>query len=246
MTAKILYTFLIALILTSCSKDYLKQKENFTHYSLKENSENKKVQTSISNYKLKVDTETEKTIATSVDALLKDGNESTLGNFVCDALAYSGKKEFKNAPIDLVLMNRGGLRINLPKGAIKVITIFELMPFENELVLVKISGEKLLEGLQTIIEKKHAFLGMHLKVENSKIVEATINQLAIEKNKNYSILTSDYLANGGDNFVFLKNPLTIEKCNLKIRDAIINYCTFLTDNKQQIIPYTDGRFQLSN
>lgn len=246
MNSKILYSFLIALVLTSCTTNYVKQKENFTHYSLKENSENKTVQTTISNYKLKVDAETEKIIATSTDAVLKDGNESTLGNFVCDAMVYSSKKEFKNTTIDLVLMNRGGLRINLPKGSIKVITIFELMPFENELVLVEITGEKLLEGLQTIIEKKHAFLGMHLKVENSKITEATINQLAIEKNKNYTILTSDYLANGGDNFVFLKNPLTLEKCNLKIRDAIINYCTFLTENKQQIIPYTDGRFQLSN
>ena len=33
--------------------------------------------------------------------------------------------------------------------------------------------------------------------------------------------------------------------NLKIRDGIINYCVFLTENKKQIIPYKDGRFQIS-
>ena len=119
------------------------------------------------------------------------------------------------------------------------------MPFENELVLVKISGEKLLEGIQTIIEKKHSFLGMRVLVENNKLLEATISSEKIEKTKSYTVLTSDYLANGGDNFIFLKDPIVMQKSNLKIRDGIINYCVFLTENKKQIIPYKDGRFQFS-
>jgi|694.fasta_scaffold12660_4 2',3'-cyclic-nucleotide 2'-phosphodiesterase (5'-nucleotidase family) len=245
MKARIIYLFLSVLFFTACTKTYLKQKEDFTHSSLKENSENQNAKVTIAEYKVKVNAETEKIIATSTDALLKDGEESTLGNFVCDALNNSAKQEFKNVAIDLVIINRGGLRVNLPKGDIKVINIFELMPFENELVLVKISGEKLLEGIQTIIEKKHSFLGMRVLVENNKLQEATISSEKIEKTKSYTVLTSDYLANGGDNFIFLKDPIVMQKSNLKIRDGIINYCVFLTENKKQIIPYKDGRFQFS-
>ena len=144
-----------------------------------------------------------------------------------------------------VFIYRGGLRVNLPKGDIKVVNIFELMPFDNDLILVKIKGEKLLEGVQTIIEKKHSFSGLKIRVENDILMEATINYSLIDKEKIYTIVTSDYLANGGDNFLFLKDPVGFEKSKLKIREAIINYCIFLTENKKQIVPYTDGRLQIS-
>lgn len=245
MRGRILYLFLSVLLSASCSKHYLKQKESFSHYSLKQNSESQIANVTIAEYKAKVDKQTEKIIAASTDVITKDGDENTLGNFVCDALKYSGEKEFKNLPIDIVMVNRGGLRTNLPKGDIKVVNIFELMPFENDLILVKIKGEKLLEGIKIIIEKKHSFLGLKIKVENNELTEATINGSLIDKEKTYTIVTSDYLANGGDNFIFLKDPLETEKSNLKIREAIINYCIFLTENKKQIVAYTDGRLQIS-
>lgn len=245
MRGRILYLFLSVLLLASCSKHYLKQKENFSHYSLKENNESQIAKVTIAEYKVKVDEQTERVIAVSSEILTKESAESTLGNFVCDALKYSGEREFKGLSIDAVFINRGGLRVNLPKGNIKVVNIFELMPFENDLILVKIKGEKLLEGVQTVIEKKHSFSGLKIKVENDILMEATINGILIDKEKNYNIVTSDYLANGGDNFLFLKDPVGVEKSKLKIREAIINYCIFLTENKKQIVPYTDGRLQIS-
>ncbi|MBA3679929.1 MAG: 5'-nucleotidase C-terminal domain-containing protein [Bacteroidetes bacterium] len=245
MRGRILYLFLSVLLLASCSKHYLNQKEDFSHFSLKQEPESQIAKVTIAEYKVKVDAQTEKIIAASIDVLTKDGDESTLGNFVCDALKFSGEKEFKNLPIDVVLINRGGLRANLPKGDIKVVNVFELMPFENDLILVKIKGEKLLEGVQTVLEKKHSFLGLKINAKPSEVLETTINGSSIDKEKIYTIVTSDYLANGGDNFIFLKDPLTTEKSNLKIREAIINYCIFLTENKKQIVPYTDGRLQIS-
>ncbi|MBA2612796.1 MAG: 5'-nucleotidase C-terminal domain-containing protein [Bacteroidetes bacterium] len=245
MKARVIYLFLSILIISSCSKNYLKQKADFTHYSLKQDPESENAKITIAEYKIKVDAETKKVIASSYDILIKDAEESPLGNFVCDALKYNGEKEFKNLPIDIVLFNRGGLRVNLPKGDIKIINIFELMPFENELILVKISGEKLTEALQTLLEKRHPFLGLKIKAQNNTLVETTINGSFIDKTKIYTVVTSDYLANGGDNFLFLKAPVAIEKSSLKIRDALINYCNYLTENKKQIIPYTDGRLQIS-
>jgi len=242
---KILYLITLVFVLESCSKIYIKQEQNFTHLNLKDVSSNQKVNAELINYKLKVTEETEKTIAFSAAVLKKEGDETTLGNFVCDALMFAAKKEFANIKPDAVLINRGGLRVNLPEGNIKIINVFELMPFENELVLVKITGQKLLDGIALVIEKKHPFFGLFIKADNQKLLEAKINGENIEPQKLYTIITSDYLASGGDSFVFLKNPITTEKSNLKIRDAIINYCIYLSENKKQIIPYTDGRLQIS-
>ena len=245
MKGKILYLITLVFVLESCSKIYIKQEQNFTHLNLKDVASNQKVNAELINYKLKVTEETEKTIAFSAAVLQKEGDETTLGNFVCDALMFAAKKEFANIKPDAVLINRGGLRVNLPAGNIKIINVFELMPFENELVLVKITGQKLLDGIALVIEKKHPFFGLFIKADNQKLLEAKINGENIEPQKLYTIITSDYLASGGDSFVFFKNPITTEKSNLKIRDAIINYCIYLSENKKQIIPYTDGRLQIS-
>jgi 5'-nucleotidase len=119
------------------------------------------------------------------------------------------------------------------------------MPFENELVLVTIKGERLLEVLPALADKPHPFFGMKVNINSKKEVSASVKNMPIEKDRNYTIVTSDYLAYGGDGFAFLKNPVDLKKSNLKIRDVFINYCKFLTDNKKQIIPYTDERLQIS-
>jgi 2',3'-cyclic-nucleotide 2'-phosphodiesterase (5'-nucleotidase family) len=241
-----LYFVFSLQLLASCGKHYTKQSQESCHTSLKENDENKATKTIVDSYKIKVESETNKVIALSDDAILKDGLESPLGNFVCDALMYNAWLEFKNSNPDVALVNRGGMRINLPKGDIKVSTIFELMPFENELVCVTISGKNLYNGITTILEKKHPFKGLKIDADKANKFTADLNGVPIDTLKNYNIITSDYLASGGDNFNFLKNPVNIQKSNLKIRDAIINYCNHLTKNNITIKPYTDGRITISN
>jgi 2',3'-cyclic-nucleotide 2'-phosphodiesterase (5'-nucleotidase family) len=236
----------ISLLLTlSCSKHFVEQKTEPTHYSLKEYNENEAIKKALSKYKYKVDSATNSVIASTTDFVTKDGANCALGNFCCDALYFGAKKFYKSDSVDLVILNRGGLRINLPKGDIKIGTIFELMPFENELVLVTIKGEKLLEVLPALYDKPHPYYGMKVEINAKREIFATIKKAQIDKDKNYNIITSDYLAYGGDNFSFLKNPVEIKKSNLKIRDVFIDYCKYLTENKRQIIPYTDDRLQIS-
>lgn len=245
MKIKPIHYITLLLILCSCKHSYVKQNESFTHFSPRESTENEKTKNVVTTYKVKVDAETEKVIAISTSPLTKDKEQSELGNFVCDALLLAAKNEFKNKTIDVCLVNRGGLRTNLPQGQIKVVNIFELMPFDNELVLVTISGEKLLAGVETILEKKHSYLGLDIKVKGRNAIHVTVNGEPIAGNRQYNIATSDYLANGGDSFNFFKDPIALNSSNLKIRNAIINYCVYLTRNGKQITPYTDGRLEIS-
>ena len=239
------FLFFILLLTFSCSKHFTPQKNEAKHYSLKEYNDNEASKKILLIYKQKVDSATNTVIASTTDFVTKDGANCPLGNFCCDALYYGARKFYKSDSIDLVILNRGGLRINLPKGDIKIGTIFELMPFENELVMVTIKGEKLLEVLPTLYDKPHPFYGMKVEINAKREIFVTVKKTQIDKEKNYNIITSDYLANGGDGFAFLKNPVEIKKSNLKIRDVFIDYCNYLTENKKQIIPYTDDRLQIS-
>lgn len=196
-------------------------------------------------YKQKVESETGKIIAYSENHLTREGVQSTLGNFVCDALAFAASKEFKDLNPAIVIVNRGGLRANLPEGDIKVVNIFELMPFDNEMVILRISGEKLLEFISLFEDKKHFFSGLKVTLKDNKVTELLAENAPIERSGMYTLVTSDYLYNGGDRFHFLKDPVSVRSTGLKIRDAIIDYCTYLTNNGKHIIPYTDERVNIS-
>lgn len=235
----------IALLFTFCHAHYTKQKENSSHYEVKQSAENKAAVKTITIYKAKVEAETGKKIANCSEPLTREKGQSTLGNFVCDALKWKGERFFPNDTINMVLFNRGGLRNDLPKGEIKVLNIFELMPFENEMVLLQISGEKLLAGLKSMVERMHPYFGLQLVIKDDKVIESLVNNKIIDKARTYSIVTSDYIANGGDSFYFLNNPVSRKNSGVLIRDAIIDYCIELNNNGKQITPYKDGRLKIS-
>lgn len=245
MKLRILYAILFVSTLISCNPRYTEQTTEYKHYALQNEKEDKILKSAIASYAENVKKATEKIIAVSTGAIIKDEEQSALGNLICDAMKFSAQAEFKQSVGDVVICNRGGMRATLPEGEIRVRNIFEVMPFDNELVMLTITGKKLLEGLNTIIEKYHPFLGLQLKIKDNVVLEALINNETIDPAKTYNVITSDYVANGGDNFTFLQNSIETKRCDLKIRDAIINYCIYLTENGKQLVSYTDDRLIIS-
>lgn len=233
------------LFILSCRTHYLKQNEKFEHFTLSGKEDSSLTNDSLARFKKKVDAETQRVIVLSNGQLTKDGAETTLGNFVCDALKYSAQSVFPDQQADIVIVNRGGLRANLPKGEIKVQNVFELMPFENEMVQIKITGAALAPFFDMLTDKKHAFSGMTVKLRNKKVVTITIGGIPLDSAKVYNLITSDYLANGGDNFFFLQKNVSIQNSGIKIRDAIISYCENKNALNQTLNPYKDGRLEIS-
>lgn len=245
MSSRLYIVLILPVFLFACRSHYIKQEQKFEHYSLKDKTVSVQINDTITRFKKKVDAETARVIAYSSEEITKDGSETTLGNFVCDALKYAAEKEFKNDTVDIIIVNRGGLRANLPKGEIRVQNIFELMPFENEMVQVKIHGAALFSFLALLPDKKHPFSGLTVKIKNKEIVSAYIGKMEIDSAKVYTLITSDYLANGGDNFTFLQNRISLKNFNIKIRDAIISYCESKSSINKPIEPYKDGRLEIS-
>lgn len=185
----------------------------------------------------------------------KDGG--SLGNFVTDAML---DKAISIDPLcKAVITNSGGIRIpEIKKGNITKGKIYELMPFENELVILEMNGEVLEKWLNAIGEAGGWPLKFNTNVQfkNKQFSSFGIDSVYVEHidgttelklinhpidtNKLYHIATNDYVANGGDNCDFLKG-LKRTNTGLLIRDILIESIR----KNRVIIPDNTKRIQFN-
>tara|TARA_B100000902_G_scaffold59263_2_gene66255 strand:- start:3366 stop:4064 length:699 start_codon:yes stop_codon:yes gene_type:complete len=181
-------------------------------------------------YKDSIETEMNEVLTYTNTILNKGKPEGTLGNFVTDLCL-----NYANA--DICIMNNGGLRTSIHIGEITRGKIYELMPFENELVVLKLNKKDFNEMIQHIIEKGgEPFSGFKLKVNNEKT--EIVTPFSFKEKEYIKVLTSDYLANKKEFFKGKKQ----EKTGLKLRDVIIDYCS----KKDTIDIKLDNRFTIKN
>jgi 2',3'-cyclic-nucleotide 2'-phosphodiesterase (5'-nucleotidase family) len=244
---KILF-FSSALTLFSCSKKTSVRNISESHIIVNRDKIDSSIYMVMTPYKKTHDEQMYAVIARSEDALVKGDIESTLGNFFCDAVIYETKKILgkDSAMLDVAIFNKGGLRNSLPKGNITIGNVFELMPFDNEVVLLKLSGAQFKDMCYKIVEKGGIPIGgMRLTMKGNTPTDISINGKPFDETKDYWVVTSDYLANGGDSYNFFKNAQERKIMNVLLRNMIINYCEDITKLDQTIKPKLDGRIQLS-
>jgi 5'-nucleotidase len=175
----------------------------------------------------------------------RDGDlETTIGNLMADLVKLQSEPVYKKRTgksIDICLLNHGGIRAPIPEGPIKTRTAFNVMPFENSIVVAELTSENI-HNMITYLEKAkraHPIAGLTIKLDkDAKVTEALINGKPIEDGRTYTVVTSDYLQNGGDGMNFLKDPESLEVLDYKIRNAMIDY--FKT--KDTVPARLDGRF----
>lgn len=170
--------------------------------------------------------------------------QTSIGNLLGQIVFELGNPVFEkreNKSIDFCLLNNGGIRSIIPQGNVTTRNAFEVMPFENSLIIVGLTGLKVKEmALYFMNEKKpHPLYGIKIYVnkDDLRINKITVNDNLIEDNKIYYAATSDYLANGGDNMLFFKESDVKFDLNYKLRNMLIDYfkkvdtLPILTDEK---------------
>jgi 2',3'-cyclic-nucleotide 2'-phosphodiesterase (5'-nucleotidase family) len=199
----------------------------------------------ISPYRAKMDLVMNEILAYSRTSMEKGLPESALGNLVADACFSVAKNIAATSGIaapDFCVLNNGGLRSSLPSGNITRKNIFELMPFENELVIVSLPGPAVYELLEYISLKGGVPVSnLKMILQPEQLQHATIGNTEFDSSVTYRVLTSDYLANGGDAMsVFGKNT-SVDHMQTKVRDAIIEHLQQMQKNFDTINPVIDGR-----
>ena len=197
-------------------------------------------------YRENINKDLDSILGYAVDTYSKsDGYLNTaIGNFMADAIYEEADPVFyerTGAHIDFVLMNHGGIRSIISKGPITKRTAFELMPFENSIVISKLPGTHVKELLVYLAKSKRAHPISKLKIvldKEGQVIESSMNQIPLDFNKSYYIATNDYLINGGDGMDFFKGSEEVIVLNYKIRNALIDY--FM--KYDTINPVEDDRF----
>ena len=116
------------------------------------------------------------------------------------------------------------------------------MPFENEMVIVTLSGETTGKLLDFIAAKGGVPVsGLKLTLRDTLVVSALINGVPFDKSKSYKVVTSDYLANGGDNLSFMADALNKEIPHVKLRDAFINNLAERNQQGKKLTAKIEGR-----
>jgi 2',3'-cyclic-nucleotide 2'-phosphodiesterase (5'-nucleotidase family) len=198
-------------------------------------------------FKQKMEQEMSRIVGRASGDFIKSSDpETALGNFYADAIMAEALKIDPTVQFSFPT-TKGGIRNSLQKGDITVSHVFELMPFDNEMVILKLSGQsvqKVLDFLAT--SNGQPVSGIRMKIENKKAVDVTIGGKPFDISQDYVMVTSDYIANNGDDQSSLANPLERRNAGKLIRNALLDSIAEQTKNNHQLVPKIDGRIIVTN
>ncbi len=160
---------------------------------------------------------------TAVDLTRKDQRESNIGNLVCDMM-----RETTGA--DIALLNSRSIRTDIPRGKITLEQVYALLPFDNVLVTMDLTGRQLMEILKHNATQSYNRLqvsGIRFRQEPSgtegfRITDVRVGLRPLDLNKTYRIATNDFLASGGDRFVAFRQGMNISY-GTDLREAFLSY-----------------------
>jgi 2',3'-cyclic-nucleotide 2'-phosphodiesterase (5'-nucleotidase family) len=156
----------------------------------------------------------------------------SLGNFVTNGIKEQAEAKL-GKPVTLAIVNTGGLRKNqISAGELRASDIFELLPFENALVALDMTGAQLSKLLEAVARDAQAGARINFKWNDrnraefisGKLIDSTGKDLEIDPAKIYTVVTIDYLLHvGGGPYAILQEAKSQTPLNITLRDAIINY-----------------------
>ena len=131
--------------------------------------------------------------------------ETNLGNFIADIMR-------RTSGADITLINGGGIRTSIKKGEVRVKDVYSVLPFDNYIVAIKLTGQQIREALEhgvSAVEDEEGrfpqvsgltFTYSPSEKRGSRIKEISVSGHPIELDKEYVVATNDFLAAGGDGY----------------------------------------------
>ena len=227
------YLLLIAIFFAvSCSTSYKTENVQYSNYRIQQYDEGSKSLASIVKpYSDSVNKLMNIVIGYNDARLEKKREGNTLGFFITDAYLEMAKQKF-DAKVDAAFMNSGGIRLpEIPAGAITQGKIFELMPFDNLMVVLKIKGSLLKQYLDALAADEGVIeSGITMQIVNKTAQQVLVGGKPLDLNGDYTIVHSDYVAMNSD---LLKNIHRSTNGYL-LRDALLDYVKSLNSQNKKV------------
>ncbi|WP_178985733.1 5'-nucleotidase C-terminal domain-containing protein [Winogradskyella helgolandensis] len=247
MTIKHILKLCLLLLIFSCASSNLSKIEGKRIDIDDSLQTNQEIEDFIAPYRTHVNKNMDSIISYAPETFSKsDGNFNTaIGNLMADAVYNEGNPVFNQRTqknIDFVLLNHGGIRSIISKGNITIRTAFQVMPFENSIVVAALKGTQVNLMMEYLSKSKRAHPLSHqvqlILDKNSAISSATIKGEPIDVDKTYYVATNDYLYDGGDGMTFFQPNEGLYVLDYKIRNILIDNFK----KRDTINPVRDQRF----
>ena len=230
---KLFVIFLTFFLVASCSKqNYQVSKIEGKRITITDKEkQDPQIENYIKPYREHINKDLDSVLAYCPETLDKSSGkwQTTIGNLMADVTLQRGNTVFmarEKKNIDLCILNHGGIRSILPKGNVTARTAFEIMPFENSLVIIALKGEQIFEMVDYFIatKKPHPLSGITFTIGKGNVSKNILVQgKPVENETIYYVATNDYLSNGGDNMDFFKKGTQKFDLDYKLRNILIDY-----------------------
>ena len=218
----VFYPLLITIFFAiSCNTAYKAEKVEYSGYRIQHQTNNDQSLISIIKpYADSVNKLMKVVIGNNETKLERSRQAGTLGYFITDAYLEMARQKV-DPKVDIAFMNIGGVRLpDLPAGPITQGKIFELMPFDNLMVVLKIKGSLLQQYLDTLAANDGIIeSGITLQVANKTARQVIIGGKPLDPNADYLVVHSDYVVINSN---LLKN-INRKTNGYMLRDSIIDY-----------------------
>ena len=240
------FKFFLPLIIffAACNPTYRAQKAEYHNYRVgSEFGKDPETDRMMKPYRDSIWRQMEEVVGVFEKTMEKATPSSSLGNFVTDAVMIKGSEKF-NVKIDAAFQNYGGIRLTqMAAGNVTRGKLFELMPFDNVIVLLRMKGDVLQQFLDVIASKGGwPSAGLTFDIKDKKAINVQIGQKPIDMNATYVVAFPDYVANGGDELAMLAT-LPQQTVGYLVRDAIIDYVLDFTKKGLKIHAHSDIRIK---
>lgn len=172
--------------------------------------------------------------------------ETEIGDLVSDSMLWYTKK----MGADFAIQNGGGIRTNLNAGNIQKKNVYEILPFDNSVMIATLKGtdvQAMFDFIATIAQGAGAFpqvsegVRFTINYDTGKCENITINGSPIDPNRTYKVTTNSYMAAGGDGYAAFKKAAALYDTSAFQRDVVIEYIQSLNG---AIKPEPKGRINI--
>ena len=166
--------------------------------------------------------------------------ECPMLNWATDALWEAAKKVYPGK-LNIAIVNMGGMRCEWPQGPITKGHVFELMPFDNHLVVLTLKGEDIISLCESFAQYGgQGVAGMRVTVIDGHLADVQVGGKPVNPKALYTVATSDYLSGGTDHMDALTRYVDCWKSDLLIRDLYLE----AVQTQDTIRAAVDGRMTM--
>ena len=153
-----------------------------------------------------------------------DTGESALGDLIADSMRAATRA-------DIAFLNSFGIRTPLLKGPISARDIYTMMPFDNTLYTMRLTGEQIHAILEQGLSLRLGIVQISgLRVEydpkapaDRRVVRIRCGDKDLGERTEYTVVTNSYLAMGGDSYTTFRQGTNVSNTGISDRDALVDY-----------------------